>query len=235
MSPVEPIDGDGRIDANPAPVSVFDTLGGFVRTLGNCTPDHPQGRALLAACARMGRQPWVAGDACDPLNTDQAWERWIREWVRARAAVYVWWRVENEPGDAYPGPPLPAIPNPEQPHEYARLPSLLARRPSAIVCPGKAAGIDVELLAQRGVDVFAECFRETPASDHTITNSHAWWEARGYPMRRWRPALQAYGTPFASLFEQAKDARHVGCRGAAIYPLDGADPAGVRAVGEVLA
>lgn len=220
------------------PLSIFDGVGGFVRSLTSFTPDHEQGKALLDAAHTIGRTPWVAGQFADPAvekSNRRHWAMWRDQWRMKGAVVYQWWRVEHHAPDSPPLPDVGGIPNPEKQHEFDRLPRMLPFLPAAIATLGKAAGIDVDLLRARRVWVLAECFRETPTSDHTVTESYTWWDRNGFDMRRWTPMLQAYGTPFAALPKQAEEAKRVGCRGVCVYPLEGARPGELRQLGEVMA
>lgn len=228
-TPARPI-----LPTKPAP-SVFDGIGGFVRSLTSFTPDHAEGRALLEAAHSTGRSLWIAGQLAVGAKNDQDWPKWAQQWERAGAVVPYWWRVNHTTSNSPPGPgSVLQIPNAEEQPEHDRLPAILPFDPAAICAPGKAGGIDVGLLESRRQWVLAECFREKPESDHTITNSHQWWNDMGFDTSRWTASIQLYGAPFSSPADQAREALSVGSRGVWLYPLDGADPGAIRQVAEVI-
>ena len=232
--PHVPIDHDPRAGRPSAPAA-YPGITAFVCQAASWPADHPTAVAARDAGVRTVVLQ-VADPATDEANLDEVRNAgWAKRWLDAGCRVEKWWRVEQHDGDVDPHSWLiwNPIPNVESPAEIARIPALLdASLPRAIITLGKVPGVPVGLLNERGVVLFAECFREGPTSDHTIAESHVFWEAEGLNMRLWRPCLQAYGQPFAPLGEQAEDARWYDPDGVGVYPAETVSAADWQAVGE---
>lgn len=199
----------------------------FVANAGAWPPDH-----VTAEAARKWGVKRVCLQVGDPatqeLNEREViGARWADRWRQhlGPGTVEKWWRVNQYPLNRPPRTDWPwrAIVNPEDADELARIPAILdIGGISAVFLLGKPGGAEpyIERFNDEGIYVFAECFRIAADSDHTITNSFRWFQQAGLDMRLWRPALQAFGTPFAPLGEQAREARMVGALGVGVFTAE---------------
>lgn len=214
--------------------SPFEMLG-FLRNVSHADPGTPAGAAFIkAGGSRILIQ--MRAPESDYQNYSRLPE-WSRRWRAAGVHVDGWWRMNHAPGaPAAPGYPDIELwwPNVEIPDEYpdARW-AVIVNKPrlGGVVTLGKG-GFTAEPAGS--VDVAIECFREGPASDHSITNSVAWWTNAGWKRQRLIVMLQGYGTPFAPPAEQAREALENGVRRVALYPLDGFHPDEILEVGRIL-
>lgn len=211
------------------PVTRFELLG-FVRDVSHVHAGDDRGKAFTKA---GGSKVLIQfADPANDVTNRKALPAWQTQWKTVGVDVEGWWRVEHTADNR---PTVPQIarwwPNAEQPPEVARLP-VIYEQPGVVglVTLGKIPGVPVP----GGMPVAIECFRETPSSDTSITNSVRYWTKSGIPVGRLIVMLQGYGTPFGTPVEQAREALAVGARRVALYPFDGFSPADITAIAEVL-
>lgn len=209
-----------------APRDDYRGITAFVASAGAWPPDHET--AMAGRKYGVRRVALQVGDpATQPLNEQEViGARWADRWRGhlGAGAVEKWWRVNQYPLNRPPRTDWPwrAIANAEDDDEIERLNLVLDNGGvTAVFLLGKPHGpVPIERLNDDGIYVFAECFRENDASDHTITNSFGFFQAAGLDMRLWRPALQAFGIPFGTLGEQAREARLVGAMGIGVFTAE---------------
>lgn len=204
----------------------YDGITAFVASASAWPPDHPTAHAGVAAGVTK-----VVVQFGDP-RTDSAnvheitAARWRHRWNEALGdpdGVEKWWRVnhlaKNEP------PHLEfdwrCIANPEDDDEVRRIDALLDAGVDALFLLGKPNGpVPIHRINRMQIPVFAECFRMGPDSDHTIGESRRFFSDAGLGMQLWRPALQAFGEPFAPLGVQARQAKEAGAFGIGVFTAE---------------
>lgn len=192
----------------------FQGLTGFVRQAASWPADH-----RTAEAAREAGLHTVAlqldGENHE-ANMHEVSLGWQARWQFQGIDVVYWWRVNHNKARVPGG----MVANPEDDDEVALIPDLIQHGAAAIITLGKRPGVPVDLLNKNEIVLFAETFREGPASDTTIQNCYDWWNAAGLDMRLFRPCIQLYGTPFAPVFDQAQTAARLRVSGAGIYPAE---------------
>jgi hypothetical protein len=208
------------------PPSLFSDLGGFVAQAGSFPPDTAGARAFQQAGGK-----WLTvqfGDpTTDPGNRQAFSQGWAERWRALGVQVGCWWRVEQV------GLPIPVtppvdfrVPNPEQPHEMARMQDILREcrrvapsQPLAAITLGKALAFPTGALETYDAHLILECFLETPRSDTTVENSVRYWLASTVPAHRIHPCLlhKTGGLPQPPLAVSKAQAAALGVTGFSSY------------------
>lgn len=235
MSPHADPGEDHPFGPRPRRNPVFTGITGVVAQAASWPADYETAVAARACGLRR-----VMLQFCDPETSernraeiDKGWALRWRDALRTEDEILKWWRVKHRFPDTPPYGELiwPAVANCEDLEEMERIDGLLTQGARALFLLGKPSGhLPIERVNRDRVTVFAECFREDADSDHTITNSHRFFEDAGLDMALWRPALQNYGTPFAPLEQQAVEARACEALGIAVYVAETASVADWKAI-----
>lgn len=216
--------------APPTPGTGPRELSGVVRDASHFNPGSDRAKAFLdAGGTRLLLQ------FADPINDASNRARfssWAAAWRRLGVTVDGWWRVNHRIADAPPS--VLGVdnwwPNAEITSEIIRLPFIYHSPCVGVLTLGKAPGAWPPARGR----LAAECFRENPQSDQTVTNSVTWWRQAGLPDDRLIVMLQGYGTPFSPPVEQAREAIRLGIRQLMLYPVDGFSAADIREIGRLV-
>jgi hypothetical protein len=223
------------IRANPAtgvptPAKGLRELSGVVRDASHFNPGTDRAKAFVEAGGTR-----LLLQFADPINDASNRARfpaWAAEWRRHGVTVDGWWRVNHMPTNLTPN--VAGVdswwPNAEDQAEIARLPTIYLSPCAGVLTLGKAPGA----WPPAGGRLAAECFRENPQSDQTVTNSVTWWREAGLPDDRLIVMLQGYGTPFSPPVVQAREAVGLGIRQLMLYPVDGFSGLDVREIGRLV-